>query len=126
MAAICPACGREFDVTLFQFGNRVRCPCGRILAGSPHTLEVRCAGEDPRDAAREGMEELKREADAVAAMILDPAYAEVDIAIARARLRESCERLFPDRMDLFDRIYEARFARLWAQFRAPLDGEREV
>ncbi|MBN1418317.1 MAG: hypothetical protein JXP34_06040 [Planctomycetes bacterium] len=123
MAVICARCGRQFDVTLFQFGNRVRCPCGRILAGSYHTLELRNPPEDPRRAGREGMETLRREADAIARMILDPAYAAVDIAIARAGLRETCERLFPDRMELFDWIYEARFDRLWEQFRAPLEGE---
>ena len=28
MAINCLRCGREFDVTLFQFGHRVRCDCG--------------------------------------------------------------------------------------------------
>jgi hypothetical protein len=28
MAITCPRCGSDFDVTLFQFGHRVRCRCG--------------------------------------------------------------------------------------------------
>jgi translation initiation factor IF-2 len=28
MAINCPRCGAEYDVTLFQFGHRVRCDCG--------------------------------------------------------------------------------------------------
>ena len=28
MAILCPNCGREYDVTLFQFGARVACDCG--------------------------------------------------------------------------------------------------
>ena len=28
MAITCPRCGSQFDATLFQFGQRVRCPCG--------------------------------------------------------------------------------------------------
>jgi translation initiation factor IF-2 len=28
MAITCPRCGAGFDVTLFQFGHRVRCACG--------------------------------------------------------------------------------------------------
>ena len=32
MAITCPTCGAEFDVTLFQFGNRVRCDCGTEVA----------------------------------------------------------------------------------------------
>jgi putative protease len=39
MAITCPRCGAGFDVTLFQFGRRVRCDCGawvchgHVLAG---------------------------------------------------------------------------------------------
>jgi putative protease len=29
VAIVCPHCGAEFDVTLFQFGHQVRCDCGR-------------------------------------------------------------------------------------------------
>jgi dsDNA-specific endonuclease/ATPase MutS2 len=32
MAIVCPACGREYDVTLFSFGASVRCDCGREIA----------------------------------------------------------------------------------------------
>jgi translation initiation factor IF-2 len=28
MAITCPRCGAGFDVTLFQFGRRIRCECG--------------------------------------------------------------------------------------------------
>ena len=28
MAITCPGCGREYDVTLFQFGRTLRCTCG--------------------------------------------------------------------------------------------------
>lgn len=28
MAIACPACGACYDVTLFQFGGRIRCDCG--------------------------------------------------------------------------------------------------
>jgi translation initiation factor IF-2 len=31
MAITCPRCGAGFDVTLFQFGRRVRCDCGAVL-----------------------------------------------------------------------------------------------
>jgi len=68
---------------------------------------------------REKMKELSRMADKVCRLILNSDYPDVDIAIARSRLRERCEELFPDRMDLFDLIYESRFDRLWSQFRAP-------
>lgn len=28
MAIQCPKCGKNFDVTLFQYGHRVQCTCG--------------------------------------------------------------------------------------------------
>jgi hypothetical protein len=31
MAITCPGCGAQFDATLFQFGHRVRCPCGATI-----------------------------------------------------------------------------------------------
>jgi hypothetical protein len=67
---------------------------------------------------REKMEELRRMADRICVLILSSDLPEVDIAIERARLRERCEELFPDRLELYDMIYESRFDRLWEQFRA--------
>jgi putative protease len=32
MAITCPRCGAGYDVTLFQFGHRVRCACGAEIA----------------------------------------------------------------------------------------------
>ena len=29
MALICPKCGRQYDVTLFEFGHHVICDCGQ-------------------------------------------------------------------------------------------------
>jgi putative protease len=38
MAIACPRCGAGFDVTLFQFGRRVRCDCGAwVDLASGHT-----------------------------------------------------------------------------------------
>ena len=39
MAITCPRCGAGFDVTLFQFGHRVRCDCGAwVDLGRGHVL----------------------------------------------------------------------------------------
>jgi hypothetical protein len=62
------------------------------------------------------MDELRRRADRLCTLILRSDYPEVDIAIERCRLREWCEEAFPDRMDLYDMIYESRFDRLIEQF----------
>ena len=49
MAIACPQCGAGFDVTLFQFGHRVRCDCGAwVDLRSGHT--VACPAQPQGDA----------------------------------------------------------------------------
>ena len=50
-------------------------------------------------------------------MILDESYQDVDIEIAKDRLKEKVKKLFPEKMETYRMIYEARFERLWEQFR---------
>jgi hypothetical protein len=41
MAIRCPECGREYDVTLFEFGRTITCECGATVdAGQPHREEA--------------------------------------------------------------------------------------
>jgi dsDNA-specific endonuclease/ATPase MutS2 len=44
MAILCPRCGRQYDVTLFQFGAAVECDCGERVApfegGEPVALPI--------------------------------------------------------------------------------------
>jgi len=75
---------------------------------------------DPR---RLAMQRLQRAAERVCVLILLSDYPEVDIEIAKQGVRDLAEELFPDRMDLYEMIYESRFRRLWEQWRAPLEGE---
>jgi len=67
--------------------------------------------------SRRTIVELRQRADEVCRLILTEDFPDVDIAIARQRLREFAEAAFPDRMDLYDMIYESRFDRLAEQFR---------
>lgn len=66
--------------------------------------------DDPADV-------LRRHADRVASMIVTSSFTDVECAIAERELRMECLVLLPDRMELFDRIYAARFRRLREQFR---------
>jgi hypothetical protein len=61
---------------------------------------------------------LQRKADRVASMIVTSSFSDLDCALAERELRMECLRLCPDRMELFDRIYTARFRRLREQFRS--------
>ena len=66
---------------------------------------------------RRAMREIQRMVHRVCALILNPDYPEVDILIERRKVRQRCEELFPDRMDLYEMIYDSRFDRLMEQFR---------
>ena len=67
--------------------------------------------------SRARLDFLKRRADRVCFLIVATDYPEVDIEIEKEKVRQTCEELYPDRGWLFEMIYEARFRRLWEQFR---------
>ncbi|MBN1672717.1 MAG: hypothetical protein JXR37_16865 [Kiritimatiellae bacterium] len=60
---------------------------------------------------------FQRKADDVSKLILNTDLPWVDIEIRIDALRRECERLFPGKSALFDRIYGSRFARLRTQWR---------
>ena len=70
-----------------------------------------------REEAEEPGRLLGRMADRVASMILTSSYSDLDCALAERELRMECLRLCPDRMQLYDWVYTARFRRLREQFR---------
>lgn len=62
-------------------------------------------------------ERIRRQAERIASLIVASDYPVVDIAIERSNLRDEAEQLFPDRIELYDFIYESRFDRLIEQWR---------
>lgn len=60
---------------------------------------------------------IQHGAEAICHMILDENCPEVDIEIAKEKLKERVRQLFPDKMATYEMIYESRFKRLWEQFR---------
>lgn len=69
------------------------------------------------DEDRRKAHEIQKEADGICRMVLDEQCPAVDIEIAKDNLRRKAEQIFPDKMVFYDMIYEARFRRLWEQFR---------
>jgi len=47
VAVLCKRCGRQYDVTLFQFGRTVRCDCGEEVG-----LGAELRADLPEGAAR--------------------------------------------------------------------------
>ncbi len=114
----CPKCGRQHDVLEMQSAGEVRCTCGQrldlSLLNNPEDFLRFFENEEDLEKARE----VQEAAQWICQMILDENSEEVDIEIAKEELRQKVRRLFPDKMDTYRMIYEARFKRLWDQFRA--------
>lgn len=69
------------------------------------------------------LRKLQRMVNMVCSMILMSDYEDIDVKIAQEEVREECMRLFPDKMDLYEMVYGARFKRLWEQFRLKERGQ---
>ena len=60
---------------------------------------------------------LQRDADLICMLIVSSDLPEVDIEIAKNKLRAEVEDNWPDRLRLYEMIFESRFDRLWQQWR---------
>ena len=109
VAISCPRCGAQLDVTLFAFERAVRCTCGTLVdATRPHAPGPR-RRESPQAA------ELRRRGDAITWTILYGDLPAIDVDLAIAGLRDWVERHLPDRLELFEMVWAARWDRLRAQ-----------
>jgi hypothetical protein len=117
MAIRCPQCGIKHDVAKFEGNRQVKCQCGFMLDLS--LMET--VGDFLRffesEEERKKAAQIQQDAQAICRMILDEACPEVDIEIAKEKLKEKVRSFFPDKMETYQMIYEARFSRLWQQFR---------
>ncbi len=116
----------KHDVVEFEAARRVKCRCGLKLDISlMETVEDFLRYFESED-ERKKAKEIQRDAQFICQMILNEACPDVDIEIAKNNLEEKVGRFFPDRMETYRMIYEARFRRLWEQFRAggPTPGEQ--
>jgi uncharacterized Zn finger protein (UPF0148 family) len=140
MSLRCPKCGREYDVTLFQYRRTVACPCGEELSlENGHTVRdseddgkkyrtgidwealereiFKTAAERNREYDKERAADFRREADRIVSLILYSDMPRVDIEIAIRTFRDRILASFPEREALFNALYLSRFRRLWNQFR---------
>ena len=115
MAVRCSYCGRDYDVTLFEFGRSITCVCGETVTFKHEQI----ADESllARKVEDIKVREITTMADRIASLITGSDYPLIDIYIEEQRLRERISELFPDKIDLYDLIYEPRFRRLKEQFR---------
>ncbi len=57
------------------------------------------------------------QADAISHLIVNTDLPWIDVSIQIERLRQVAQRLWPQKSELFDLIYQSRFERLWQQWR---------
>ncbi|MGA7905454.1 MAG: hypothetical protein WCA06_22720 [Terrimicrobiaceae bacterium] len=67
------------------------------------------------EATEQAYRAFQRKVDRVCTLILF-GRPECEIENARIELRNEAKRLFPDKAQLYEIIYESRFRRLWEQF----------
>ena len=115
MAIRCAYCGKDYDVTLFEFDRSITCVCGKTVTFTHEQMTdeslLAMRSEDRK------VREIRTMADRIASLIVGSDYPMIDIEIEKQKLRERISELFPDKTDLYDLIYEPRFRRLKEQFR---------
>ncbi len=112
----CPKCGKEHDVVYFEGGRR-KCACGQWLDVSLLETFEDFTRYFESEEEKKRAEAIQKDAGVICGMILSEECPAVDIEIAIQNLEEKVRKLFPDKMDVYRMIYEARFKRLWDQFR---------
>lgn len=61
---------------------------------------------------------FQQKADYISGLILNTDIPWIDILIQIENLRHEAERLFPQKLELFELVYVNRFKRLWQQWRS--------
>lgn len=114
----CPQCGKQHDVLEMEAAGEVTCACGKKLDLSLLTSIEDFLRYFENEEEQEKAREIQEDAQQICRMILDEDFSEADIEIEKRKLREKVYALFPEKMQTYQIIYEARFKRLWDQFRA--------
>lgn len=115
MSIRCGNCGRDYDITLFEFERSITCLCGETVT-LKHEQVTDAALHAQRDENLK-IKEIRLMADRIASLIISTDYPMIDIEIEKQKFREKISELFPEKIDLYDLIYEPRFRRLKEQFR---------
>jgi hypothetical protein len=115
MAVRCSYCGSEYDVTLFEFDRSITCLCGKTVTFKHE--EMKDESLLARSSEDRKVREITTMADRISSLIVGSDYPMIDIEIEKQKLMDRISELFPDKIDLYDLIYEPRFRRLIEQFR---------
>ena len=115
MAVRCSYCSREYDITLFEFDRSITCVCGKTVTFKHEQMTDKALMA--RRSEDRKVREIQSKADRISSLIVGSDYPMIDIEIEKQKLRKRISEIFPDKIDLYDLIYEPRFRRLTEQFR---------
>ena len=143
----CDKCTETFPAYLFAFGIAFRCVCGAIVDRSENARRASTARsgharspEPPRpskltieaveptptpsieppidlDEQDRRARELRRRADRICYLIVSTDKPLREIEAEMQVLRARCRRYFPEIRGAYEQVYEARFQKLWREFR---------
>ena len=115
MAVQCLYCGRDYDVTLFEFNRSITCVCGETVRFKHELMtdEALLA----RKAEDDNVREITTMADRISSLITDSDCPIIEIETEKQKLRERILELFPEKTGMYELIYGPRFRRLEEQFR---------
>ncbi|MEN8264616.1 MAG: hypothetical protein ABFR82_14270 [Nitrospirota bacterium] len=100
---------------MFEFDRSIICACGNTI-NLKHEKIIDEALIAQRSEDRK-IAEIRRMADRISSLIVSTDYLMIDIEIEKQKLQDLISDLFPDKIELYDLIYEPRFNRLKEQFR---------
>ena len=115
----CPQCGRKHDVARFSADSHLHCQCGFKLDLSLMETVDDFLRFFESDEERKKALEIQKDAQAICRMILDEDSPEVDIEIAKERLRKKVKGHFPDKMPTYKMIYQTSGDLQWRKTQRP-------
>ncbi|MFH1063247.1 MAG: hypothetical protein V1747_10260 [Candidatus Omnitrophota bacterium] len=120
MIVRCPKCSKCYEQAKFSPGVDCYCSCGQKLLLEPEPvftqLELICK-EYVLKIEEENIDKIRKTADRIVSLIFNDNCSKLDIDIEKQKLRQLIEQISPEKVDLYELIYEPRFNRLWNQFR---------
>jgi len=102
-------------VTLFEFRRTVTCVCGNVVTLQHKEIHGEISELHKEEEKR--IFAIKKLADRISFLIVSSDYPKIDIEIEKEKLKDIINELFPDKVHLYELIYEPRFRRLEEQFR---------
>ena len=120
MAIKCPKCERLYEFSVFDAAQRVFCVCGENLRADEDDVFERLqeiCGQYEFKLEEEKAAQIRKMADSIVSLILNTDNTWIEVELEKDKLKNLIADILPEKMPLFELIYEPRFKRLWGKFR---------